>query len=150
MTTTKTCATYGTNNAKTYVLVVTLSIIDNIKLWENTKQGFKRTILWKKYSSEIILIDWLSFKNGYDDSTRNSFDKYCMQFKEIKDFNGLVENKPFLDQQVKNKKEANEKLIKMPKSDDYTTGNLLEYLYHLKTHCYRFIKTYKYRYSSTN
>ena len=73
-----------------------------------------------------------------------------MQFKEIKDFNGLVENKPFFDQQVKKKKEANEKLIKMPKSDDYTTGNLLEYLYHLKTHCYRFIKTDKYRYSSTN
>ena len=47
----------GTNfmitSTKLYVPVATLSINDNIKFLENIKQGFKRTISWKKYRSEI-------------------------------------------------------------------------------------------------
>ena len=38
---------------KIYVPVVTLSINDNIKFLENIKQGFKRTISWNKYRSDI-------------------------------------------------------------------------------------------------
>ena len=45
----------------------------------------------------------LSFKNGDDDPTRNSFNKYYMLLVEIKDFNALIDNKPFFDQPVKNK-----------------------------------------------
>ena len=41
------------NNAKVYVPVITLSVNDNIKLLENIKQWFKRTISWNKYRSEI-------------------------------------------------------------------------------------------------
>ena len=72
------------------------SINEKIKFLENTKQGFKRAISWNKYRSEITnqpkynnfvyLIDptfgninrlfVLSFKNGKNDSTRNSFGKY--------------------------------------------------------------------------
>ena len=79
-----------------YVAVVTLSITDNMKFLENIKKGFKRTISWNRYRSEITtqpknnksnyLIDSafrninrlfaLSFKNGDDDHTRNSFDRY--------------------------------------------------------------------------
>ena len=40
-------------SSKLYVPVVTLSINDNIKFLENVKQGFKRTISWNKYRSEI-------------------------------------------------------------------------------------------------
>ena len=41
-------------STKLYVLVVTLSINDNIKHLENIKQGlFKRTISLNKYRSEI-------------------------------------------------------------------------------------------------
>ena len=40
-------------STKLYVPVVTLSINDNIKFLENIKQGFKRTIYWNKYRSEI-------------------------------------------------------------------------------------------------
>ena len=46
-------ATFQINNAKLYFPVVTLSIKDNIKFLENIKQGFKRTISWNKYRSEI-------------------------------------------------------------------------------------------------
>ena len=42
--------TFQTDNTKLYVSVVTLSINDNIKLLENIKQEFKRTISWNKYN----------------------------------------------------------------------------------------------------
>ena len=38
-----------------------------------------------------------------------------MPLVEIKDFNVSINNKPFFDQQVKNKQEAYEKHIEMPK-----------------------------------
>ena len=41
------------NDAKVYVPVVTLSINDNIKFLEDIKQGFKRTVSWNKYRSEL-------------------------------------------------------------------------------------------------
>ena len=72
----------------------------------------------------------LSFKNGNDDATRDSFDKYYMSLVEVKDFNALIDNKPFFDRYVKNKQEAYENLIEMPRNDDHTRGNLLEYFYH--------------------
>ena len=74
----------------------------------------------------------LSFKNGNDYPTRHSFDRYYMIVVEIKDFNALIDNKPFFDQPVKNKQESYEKLIEMPRNDDYTKGNLLDYLCHQK------------------
>ena len=52
-TTTTTVATFQINNAKPYVPVVSLSINDNIKFLENIKQGFKETISWNKYRTEI-------------------------------------------------------------------------------------------------
>ena len=42
----------------------------------------------------------------------DSFNKYYMPLVEIKDFNALIENKPFFDQSVK-KQEAHEKLIEI-------------------------------------
>ena len=110
-----TAATFQINNAKLYVPVVTLSINDIIKFLENIKQEFKRTISWNKDRSEITtqpksnnldyLIDptfrninrlfVLSFKNGDNDPTRDSCNKYYMPLVEIKDFNALVDNKPF-------------------------------------------------------
>ena len=139
-------------SSKLYVPVVTLSINDNINFLENIKQGFKRTISWNKYRSEITTqpknndLDYvidptfrnidrvyvLSFKNGNNDPTRDSFVKYYMPLVEIKDFNALFDNKPFFDQPVKNKQDAYEKLIKMSRNDGYTTENLLDYLHHQK------------------
>ena len=102
-------------STKPYVSVVTLSVNDNIKFLENIKQGFKRTISWNKYRSEITtqpnnsnldyLIDptlWninrlflLSFKFGKNDPTRNSLVKYYIPLAEIKDFNALIYNKKY-------------------------------------------------------
>ena len=102
-------------STKPYVSVVTLSVNDNIKFLENIKQGFKRTVSWNKYRSEITtqpnnsnldyLIDptlWninrlflLSFKFGKNDPTRNSLVKYYIPLAEIKDFNALIYNKKY-------------------------------------------------------
>ena len=51
-----------------------------------------------------------------------------MSLVGIKDFNTLVDNKPFFDQPVQNKQKAYEKLIEISRNDDSTTGNLLDYL----------------------
>ena len=89
-------ATFQVNNAKIYVPVVTLSINKNSKFLENINQGFRSTISWNKYRSEIAtqpknknldyLIDptfrninrlfVLSFKNGDDDPKICSFNEY--------------------------------------------------------------------------
>ena len=45
-----------------------------------------------------------------------------MSLVEIKDFNVLIDDKPFYDHPLKNKREAYEKLIEMSRNDDYTTG----------------------------
>ena len=144
-------ATFQINNAKLYFLVVTLLINDNTKFLENIKQGFKRTISWDNYRFEITtqpknnnldyLIDKtfrnvnrlfvLSFKNGNNDPTRNSFDRYYIPLVELIS-NVLINNKPFFDQPVKNKHFAYEKPVEMSRNDVYTTENLLDYLYHQK------------------
>ena len=122
----KPSAKFQINKAKLYVLFVTLFINDNIKFLENTKQGFKRTISWNKYISYITtqpknnslgnLIGpafrkinrffVLSFKNGDNDPTADSFDKYYMSLVEIKDLNALISNKPFFDSKKASKKQT--------------------------------------------
>ena len=115
-------ATFQINNAKLYVHVATLSVNDNITFLENINQGFKINFLGKKQRSEITtqtennnldyLVDptfrnrlfVLSLKNGNNDPTRNSFDKY-MPLVEIKDFNTSIDNKLFFNQPVQNKQE---------------------------------------------
>ena len=103
-TTTATSELIEINNATLYIPVVTLSVTHNIDFLERLIQGFKRTISWNKYRSEIrtepknnnldYMIDptfrninrlfILSIKDGYDNPTRNSFDDYYMPLVEIK------------------------------------------------------------------
>ena len=68
----------------------------------------------------------LSFEKEDD---RTSFSKYYLSKVEIKDFNVLIDRKPFFEIPVKNKEEAFEAIIEMSKDNDYTTGNLLDYEY---------------------
>ena len=113
---------------------------------EQLKAGFKRTIKWNKYRSEMsnqtknnnlnYLIDStftnanrlfvLAFENEDD---RTSFSKYYEPKVEIKDFNVLIDGEAFFEIPVKNKEEAYEAIIEMSKNNDYTTGNLLDYEY---------------------
>ena len=71
----------------------------------------------------------LSFRNGANNSTRDSFSIHYVLLVEVKYFNVLIGNKPVFDQPVKKKREAYEKLVEMSRNGDYTTRKLLDYLY---------------------
>ena len=139
-------STFKITYTKLYVPVVTLSTKDDNHFLEQLKPGFKRTIKWNKYRSEMTsqtktnyinnLIDpaftkvnrlfVLSFKYEED---RTSFSEFYVPKVEIKDFNVLIDGKRFFDVPVKNKEEAYEKIMSISKNNDYTTGNLLDYEY---------------------
>ena len=82
--------------------------------------------------SNINKLFVLSFRNGDSDPTRLSFNSYYMALVERNNFNALIDNEPFFDQPVKNKQEVYEKLIRMSRNYDNTTGNLLNYFNHQK------------------
>ena len=48
----------------------------------------------------------LSFKNGDNDLTRHSFDKYYMSLVEVKDSNALTDSKLFFDQTAKKRRRS--------------------------------------------
>ena len=122
-------ATFKITDTKLYVPVVTLSKENDTKLLEQLKSGFKRTIKWNKYRSQIIiqpqnnnlsyLIDpiftnvnrlfVLSFQRtaGENNTTkdyRDSFSHYDVPNARIKDFNVLIDGESFFDLPVKMKK----------------------------------------------
>ena len=145
--------TFKITDTKLYVPVVTLSKENDAKLLEQLKTGFKRTIKWSKYRSQMTvqpqnnnlnyLIDptftnvnrlfVLSFsRNNLGDDKRDSFSHYYLPNVEIKDFNVLIDRKSFFDLPVKNEEEIYEKIIEMSNNNDYTTGNLLDFAYFKK------------------
>ena len=67
----------------------------------------------------------LTFEN---EDNRTSSKDYIPKV-EIKDFNVLIDGKPFFEIPVKNKEEAYETIIEMSKTNNYTAGNLLDYEY---------------------
>ena len=133
---------------KLYVPVVTLSTQDNAKLLQQLKSGFKRTINWNKYESNIKtfarnrylnhLINpsfqgvnrlfVLSFENEND---RTSHSTYYLPKVEIKDYNVMIDGKNVFDQPINShlKTYENIRRIATGKGDDYTTGCLLDYSY---------------------
>ena len=42
---------------------------------------------------------------------------------EIRDFNVLINNKPFFKRPIKNKQEVHEKLVEISRKEDHETGN---------------------------
>ena len=145
-------ATFKITDAKLFVPVVTLSKENDIKLLEQLKTGFKRTIKWNKYRSQMTiqpqnnnlnyLIDptftnvnrlfVLSFPRNNNTDSRYSFSNYSVPKVKVNGFNVLIDGKSFFDLSVKNDEEAYEKIIDMSNNSDYTTGNLLDYAYYKK------------------
>ena len=68
----------------------------------------------------------LAFENEED---RSSFSKYYTPTVEIKDYNVLIDEKPFFEIPIKNKEETYQTIIELIRNSDYTTGNLLDYEY---------------------
>ena len=137
-------------DTKLYVPVVTLSKENDIKLLEQLKSGFKRTIKWNKYRSQMTIqpqnnnlnylinptfmnvnrLFVLSFPRNNNTDSRYSFSNYYVPKVQIKDFNVLIDGKRFFDLSVKNEEEAYEKNIDMSNNNDCVTGNLLDFAYY--------------------
>ena len=114
---------------KLYVPVVTLSTENDKTLLEQSRTGFKKTIQWNNYRSEMTdqaknnslnyLIDptftkvnrllVLSFENEED---RTSFFKNYLPNVKIKDFHVLIDGKGFFDMPVKNSEETYQQLLR--------------------------------------
>ena len=133
---------------KLYVPIVTLSIQDNAKLLQQLKSGFKRTINWNKYESNIKTFAQnrylnhlinpsfqgvnrhfvLSFEN---EDYRTSHSTYYLPKVEIKDYNVIINGKNIFDQPINSNIKTYENIRKIAtgQGDDYTTGCLLDYFY---------------------
>ena len=110
-------ATLKITETKLHVSVVTLSTENDKRLLKQLRTGFKRTIKWNKYRSEMTdhtknnnlnyLIDpkftkvirllVLSFEN---ESDRTSFSKYYIPSVQIKNVNVLTDGKSFFDEEA--------------------------------------------------
>ena len=64
----------------------------------------------------------------------DSFSHYYVPNVRIKDFNVLIVRKRFFDLPVTNEEETHKKIIEMSNNNDYTTGNLLDFLYFRKNY----------------
>ena len=139
-------------DSKLCIALVTLSKENDQKRLEQLKSGFIRTVKCNKYRSPLTvhsnnnnlsyLVDpactkvnrlfVLSFERIEEDNVikdhRDSFSRYYVPNVEMKDFNFLIDGKSFFDLPVENEEEAYEKIIEM-RSNDYTTGILLDFAY---------------------
>ena len=104
--------TFTITETTLHVPVVTLSTQDNAKLLPQLKNGFKRTITWKKYLIKPELLAQnanlnhlieprfqgvnrlfvLAFEN---DGQRTSSERYYIPKVEIKDYNVMIDAKNF-------------------------------------------------------
>ena len=120
-------ATFKITDTKLYIPVVTLSTKNDKRLLEQLRTGFKRTIKWNKFRSEMTnqtqnsnlnyLIDptfskvnrlfILSFENEND---RTFFSKYYVPNVQMKDFDVLINGKNFFDMPIKNGEETYEQI----------------------------------------
>ena len=140
-------AKFEITDCKLFIPVVPLSAENYKKLLEQLKSGFRRSIKWNKYMSQMsnqnknnnlnYLIDTtfsnvnrlfiLSFENEDD---RTSYYKYYLPNVEIKDYNVLIDGNAFFELPIKNSEETYEKITQITgNSGYYTRGNLLDYEY---------------------
>ena len=132
---------------KLYIPVVTLSTQDNAKLLQQIKSGFKSTITWNKYESniktfarnrylnnlinpsfqEVNRLFVLSFENENDRTSHSTYPPKV----EIKDSNVMIDGKNLFDQPINSITKTYENIRKIAagQGDDYTTGCLLDCSY---------------------
>ena len=152
-------AAFKITDTKLYIPVVSLSKENDTKLLKQLKTGFKRTIKWSKYRSQMTvqpqnnklnyLIDptftnvnrlfVLSFQRiaGENNTTkghRDSFSNYYVPNVRIKDLNASINGKCLFELPVKNEEEAYENIIEMSNNNGYTTGNVLDFVYFRKNY----------------
>ena len=136
-------AKFKITDTKLYVPVVTLSKENHIKLLEQLKSGFRKTIKWNKSRSQmtiqlqnnnlnylvdptftninrlfVLLFQRIAGETNTTKDYRDFFSHYYVPNVRIKDFNVLIDGKSFFDLPVKNEGETYEKIIDMSNNND--------------------------------
>ena len=140
---------------------MTLNAENNNKLSELLCKGFERTVAWNEYKSKIETVNVAVNDNNFKITTldvsfqgvsrlfaaaykagdirrntnqKHSRRRYYLSRAEIKDYNILIDGRNFYDQNVKSSIVRYNELLKMKtgRSEDCSTGCLLDYDYHLK------------------
>ena len=144
---------------KLYVLAVTLSTEDSVKLSKQLDEGFKRSVYWNKYKvidnsvAEIAATNTKKYKKErldasyqevkrllvlvYDNTEGNnqvsvdSFKKYFLPRVKLEDYNIEIDQKNFYDQPINDSIKQYDEIRKVStgQGDDYTTGSLLDFAY---------------------
>ena len=157
-------AIFRITDAKLFLLIVTLSAEDNVKLLKLLSEGFKRTVYWneykvndnkiveiannneEKYIRELLDSSWqglkrlfvLAYNNkeGNNNVSVDSYKKYFLPRVKIEYYNIEIDGRNFNDQAIKDSiKQYDEiKKISTGKGDDYTTGCLLNFPYFEKNY----------------
>ena len=146
--------TFRITDAKLYVLVVTLSTEDNIKLIRQLSEEFKRPVYWNEYK---IVRNKIYNENHYirellDSSHQvtkrlfvlaynnqvsvDSFKKYFLPRVKIKNYNIEIDGRNFYDQPINDsiKQYDEARKVSTGQGDDYTTGCLLDFAYFEKNY----------------
>ena len=149
---------------KLYVLAVTLSTEDSVKLSKQLDEGFKRSVYWNKYKvidnsvAEIAATNTKKYKKErldasyqevkrllvlvYDNTEGNnqvsvdSFKKYFLPRVKLEDCNIEIDQNNFYDQPINDSIKQYDEIRKVStgQGDDYTTGSLLDFAY-FKINC---------------
>ena len=69
---------------------------------------------------------------AFSNEDRNSFAKYYTPTVEIKDYNVLIDLKPFYNIPIKNKEKTYKAITELINHDNYTCGNSLNHEYFCK------------------
>ena len=93
--------TFEMTDTKLNVPIISLSKENDIKILEQLKLGFKRTIKWNKYRSQMTI------------QPQND---------------NLIDGKRFFDLPVKNEEEAYKKIIDMSNDNDYTDPQQISFI----------------------
>ena len=149
--------TFKITNTKLYVLIVTLSSKDNVKLVRLLEKGFKRLVYWNEHITKIetrildnnnlirfsldasfqgvrrlFVLAFNNTDNGAMNVERNSHTKYFVTRVEITHYkSALVDGRNFYDQPVDDLVKQYDEIRKTAagQGENYTTGCLLDYQY---------------------
>ena len=146
---------FTNKNTKLHVPVITLSAKDNQKLSKLLSKWFEKSVYWNEYKTKtenkntaneyryllesnfvgINRLFALVYVNKDSDVKQFKIRRYYLTKDIIKNYNLIINEKNFYDQAIDSDIKRYEEIrkLKTGKSNDYTTGCLLDY-YHIKNH----------------
>ena len=139
--------------AEAYILVVTLSKVDNKDFIDQQNKGFQRSIYWNEYKTKeltenadanvfkYINLDpsfqgvnrlfVMAYNRANGQPTRNGQQKYYIPRISLNKYNVIIDGRNFYDNPIESDIEKYRELKKVMigKVEDYTKGSLLDFNY---------------------